>query len=238
MDFDQIIYRISRRIIGTALVLLVGWTAISRAAVLTEETFDTNAAGWSDRDGNMSFSHSSGYIQATFANPEFPLTDAFRVTSGDFVGDYLAAGAQSINFSFQSLNVAPSDISFRLFGANHFFFIPLSPTAGTYNPTIPLTHSTSWFGSGGAFEFNQALASVDEIQIQFTTSGSGTQSFRLNSFELSGDQSDPPPGPGSGLGAIPEPGSSLFLVGALLLFALRGRAQQKPVAVRYAANQF
>lgn len=204
--------------IGAVMVL----ATIGHAAVLMTETFDSSAAGWSARDSNMSFAHSSGHIQGTFTNPGFPQTDAFRVTTGSFVGDYLAAGAQSLSFEFQALNVAPSDISLRLFSSTQFFFIPLSPTMGTFNPSIPLTYSSSWFGSGGAAEFNQLLQDVTDVQIQFTTSGPDTQVYRLNSFTLSGNQVDPPPGPGSGLSAIPEPGSALFVVGGILLFAMRG----------------
>ena len=216
---------IKLRVQSVVLVVMgvvAGLATMGHAAVLMTETFDSNAAGWSDRDGVMTFSHSAGYIQGTFTDPGFPQTDAFRVTTGSFVGDYLAAGAQSLSFEFQALTVAPSDISLRLFSSTEFFFIPLSPTLGTFNPSIPLTYSSSWFGSGGAAEFNQLLQDVTDVQIQFTTSGPDTQIYRLNSFTLSGDQTDPPPGPGGGLSAIPEPGSALFVMGGILLFALRG----------------
>ena len=184
---------------------------------MSEETFDSDAAGWAARDNTMSFSHSPGYIQGSFTSPTFPETDAFRVSTGDFDGDYLAAGALSWSFSFTALNVPPSDISVRFGGNSQFFFQPLSPTSGTSTYNVSLSYGSFWFGSGGESEFNSALSSVDFVEIQFTTSGSADQVYRLNSFELSGD---PVSGPG-GSGAIPEPGSSLFLIGGMILFAMR-----------------
>lgn len=61
-------------------------------AVLYVEEFNINAAGWGDRDsGEMAVSHdgTNERMVGSFAASFLPMSDAFRITSGNFMGDYV-----------------------------------------------------------------------------------------------------------------------------------------------------
>lgn len=197
------------------------------------ETWDSNDADWDSRDGEMTVGHDSfgnpggalkGIFDAQFF--PFPQTDAFTAQevaidgdTGDdpFTGDYGAIGYwNGWTFDFYAEDVLPSDLVFRFTdGVNTFFksFASQVTTIGVWHTVrIYPGYNSGWIG-GSAFDFEQALTDVEQVDIQITRSGLEEQSFYLDNLNYSGNQ-------------VPEPNTAMFLVFGCAILTLRKKLHQ------------
>jgi hypothetical protein len=227
----------TKRHLVFALALLLAGSGMVRAAVVSIESFDSGLNGWTDRDaGEMAVSHDGGVgnpagsMEGSFAVQGFPVpqTDAFVINSGgDFVGNYTSygvGGLTAISFDLYAEDIAPSDLFIRLIDGSETFTyqfmsagtMPLD-TWTTYN--INLAWAYGWVGSSES-AFNTALTSVDQLEIQLTRSGTGSQFFFLDNVTTYDDPLGPPPD----TSAVPEPAVGLLLLqGAMILRGIRSR---------------
>lgn len=217
--------------------LLAATTALclpARAVVLAIETFDTDMAGWVDRDpGDMAVSHAAGVgnpagsLSGAFL-PQgfFPVsqTDAFRADAGSsagaFVGDYHTthAGFTSFTFDLFADTTLPSDVILRISDGTGTFFYNVAPqftSVGTWNSVlVPLTFAYGgWYG-GSSAQFSNVLAQVAHVEVQISRSGTSGATYLLDNFALTSDT----------ILFVPEPGSAFLLVfGFFLLRRYRHR---------------
>jgi hypothetical protein len=181
---------------------------ITFGAIINLEDFNSGANGWTGRDSLMSVSHDNGngWMVGDFGFAFFPQTDAFRIDTGtDFIGDYVTPGITQIRFDLYAVNVLPSDLFIRLIDGANVFSYQFSPTQaagiGFETFVVNLAWSYGWSGLS-ELAFNNALASVDAIEIQLARNGSSAHSFYLDQFEtLDTDLG----GGGGGPSAVPEP---------------------------------
>jgi len=206
-----------------AVVILSGPVFSSRAAILEFEDFSASAAGWGDRDVDemdVSWTGSSMLGEFLAQDVAIPETDAFRLTSGSFVGDLWSAHSgyylTFLTFDFTALAVAASDLIIRISDGISTFSRGLTPTTGF--KSVSLASSSGWFGGGDA-AFSNALSNVQYIDIQITRSGIGAQSFSFDNLTLNGEQDF---GGGEGPSAVPEPNTlSLLMFLCIIGFGLR-----------------
>lgn len=213
-------------------ILTLAFAMGAQGATVYTSAFSANDEGWVDRDASeMAVSHAGGFgnpagsLRGDFAAQGIPSpeSDAFRANSGTasgaFVGDYSAINATALKFNFYAADVTPSDLVLRFNGASYTFFRSLGSlvtgVGSWYSITVPLTWDASWIGSGAA-NFATALASVQWVDVQVTRSGTGSQTYYMDNFEL---KNTPLDNGGGGGGAVPEPRTGIFAlwIGALLL---------------------
>jgi len=210
----------------TAMILGVGLSV--NAAVLELEQFDTDAAGWGDRDGaemavsyNGGFGNAAGSMQGTFADQgdaPVPETDAFRLTSGPFMGDLTLGSTYdptAFIFDFYSAHVLPSDLIIRIGdGVNTFFrgLTSLVPGVGGWGSVSASLSFAGWFG-GSQAQFDAVLESVSFIELQITRSGAGEQTYYFDNFSYHAEEADENGGGnGGGPSAVPEPSTINLLI--------------------------
>lgn len=214
------------------------------ASVVYTETFTDGNDGWIDRDsGEMSVSHqasvgspSSAAMQGSFGASPLPMTDAFTINSGsDFVGDYTSYGngLTQISFDLYAETVLPSDLFIILVdGANTFtyqFNLGSMMVDSWTTFTVDLDWNAGWNGASEA-AFDLALTSVDQLEIQLTRNGSGSQLFYLDDITTyDSDSGGGEEGGGSG-SAVPEPGTGLMILGGMMLLAVQ-RHRRGAIAV-------
>ena len=215
-----------------SVISMLTATATFGAVVYTED-FGSGANGWGDRDsGEMGVSHqgsvgvpASAAMQGSFAaqGVNIPQTDAFRISSGaNFIGNYNTKGngLTQIQFDLFADDIVPSDLFIRLIDGSNTFSYQFNLGSFAINTwttfSINLTWSAGWSGlSEGAF--NTALGSVDALEIQLTRNNTGAQLYYLDNITTL----DTDLGGGGGGSAVPEPGTGLLFLGAMVLFAVR-----------------
>lgn len=222
-----------------AAVALAGAVLPARAVVLAIETFDSDEAGWTDRDpGDMTVSHSAGMGQpagslagAFLPQGFFPVsqTDAFLADSGAsggaFVGDYYNTYATFTSFSLDLYadTTLPSDLILRIGDGTDTFFYNIAPqmtATGAWNSVVvPLTMAYGgWYG-GSAAQFSNVLSNVAFVEVQVTRSGTSAQNYFLDNFALTSDT----------ILFVPEPNSVfLFVFGFAVLRHYRHRLIRNP----------
>ncbi|MBU0677135.1 MAG: hypothetical protein KJ626_03385 [Verrucomicrobia bacterium] len=206
------------------LMLLPAFASTVCLADLVEvyrETWDSDAAGWADRDsGKMSSVWSAstgqgaGSLQGSFSSQTvaFPEIDAFRLgasgSGGALTGNYWAHGTPAAwTFDFLAADTPPSSLLLRFTGAGNSFFRAVDTvgvTVGGWSEVnVPLSSVEEWNSTDGV-AFSNALGAVETVDIQIARSGSGAQSYYIDNFSLL-------------VSVVPEPGAlSLILCGALL----------------------
>lgn len=192
-------------------------TASCLAAVFIEDFGDSS--GWEGLTGEAVFTEDTGFIQLAFnTGATVGFLDGFRALSGtadsELFGNYSDRDVTGIQLDFFG-TAAPEETQLTLSGGGEFIARTFSYSAiGTIAPfTFNLGSSSGWMESTvGAF--NTVITSVDEIQVSVNNTTAGEQTFRLHEFSLL----DTPIA-----AAIPEPGSSLFVLGAAVLFLSRYR---------------
>jgi hypothetical protein len=207
------------------------------AAVVFVEPFASGTNGWSSFDLDL-YGHSAvegnpgaGSLFGTINAPDqfVPTLGAFYAGLGasgnNFRGDYTDESLSvdgrpySLQFNFMAEDVIPGSLSLVLEGPGSTYFsfgFSLSGlTLGEWSTfAAPLEYSSWWFG-GNETLFNNMLADVQSVEIQFNTAGSAPQTYYLDHVLLSTDQLD--------LSMIPEPfsGQLLFLAFAGLMLYRR-----------------
>jgi hypothetical protein len=215
---------------GILTVVMTVWVIVSVAhgAILDLEDFSAGFGDFStiSRDGELvNLSTASGYLEGDFNTQIFPSpqTDAFFVNSGSsFIGDYVTPGITQISFQFNAFNVLPSDLFIRLIdGANTFTYQFNPVNINSWDDfVVDLAWSFGWSGPS-ELDFNNALTSIDAVEIEFTRSGIGLQSYGIDNFQtLDTDIGDPGAPPSS---AVPEPTTITFMAfaGVMIYFYRR-----------------
>jgi hypothetical protein len=201
-------------------ILMAAWSGRASGAVLYLEEFNVNAAGWGDRDsGEMSVSYdgTNDRMVGSFASSFLPMSDAFRITSGNFMGNYVTPGLTQISFDLVAANVLPSDLMIRIFSGSDLFTYQFNPVSLSDTYLVNLSWSAGWNGLDEA-AFNAALTSVTALEIQIARNGSGAQSYYLDNVQtLHTDL-----GGGGGGSAVPEPNMvSMFVLAVAVFSGLR-----------------
>lgn len=219
--------------------LLLGTSLRAGAVVLASETFDSNSAGWVDRDpGEMAVSYSSGFgdpsgsLQGSFAGQQAPSfqSDAFRVTSassgGDFTGNlYLSyTSFSAVSFAFYAEDAMPSTFILRIGDGTNTFLYNLNPqlaSAATWTTVnVSLAYSAGWIG-GNATHFSNMFTSVAFMDVQIGRNGTGAQDYYMDNFTLLGGVFD-------NLASVPEPATfGMILIGVGTLYMIRRRRRAK-----------
>ncbi len=199
-------------------VLMAAWSGPAPGAVLYLEEFNVNAAGWGDRDsGEMSVSYdgTNDRMVGSFAASFLPMSDAFRITSGNFMGDYVTPGLTQISFDLVAANVLPSDLFIRIFSGADLFTYQFNPVSLSDTYVVNLSWNAGWNGLNEA-AFNAALTSVTALEIQIARNGSGAQTYYLDNVQtLETDL-------GGGGSAVPEPTMvSMFVLAVAVFSSLR-----------------
>ena len=246
MSINQLFNSISCRVGAIPLLcfILAVWTipgGTAIAALIELEDFSAGNAGWGDRDvdemtvsWNNSFGNAAGSMQGTFGaqGAPSPETDAFRLTTGPFVGDLTDSGnltPTAFIFDFYSANILPSDLIIRIGdGVNTFFrgLTSLLPAVTTWGSITASLSYAGWFG-GSQVAFESALGNITFIELQITRNGEDEQTYYFDNFSYhANDANDPDPGNGGGPSVIPEPAAMqlMVFVGALLLSLRRFRS--------------
>ncbi|HMP75090.1 MAG TPA: hypothetical protein PKE12_02225 [Kiritimatiellia bacterium] len=219
--------------------LLAGFVAFSaQAAVYVVEDFEADP-NWVDRDPaemNVVWNNTFGYLSSGSLEGTFPLqvipspeTDAMRITGassgGDYAGNYYTSypgfepDTASFTFYFFSEDVLPSDLRFRIGNGTDLFSRSLTAQAsliGSWQQiTVDLGYA-GWLGGSDA-QFSNLFTSVTFIDIQIARSGSDAQSFYVDNFSLNYNLDDP--GGGGPGDAVPEPGTTQFLLLGLMFLS-------------------
>lgn len=222
--------------------LFLGTALHVSAVVLASETFDSNSAGWVDRDpGEMIVSHSAGFgtpagsLQGTFAAQALPSfqSDAFRATSassgGDFTGNlYLSyTSFSSVSFAFYAEDVLPSTFILRIGDGTNTFLYNMNPQLASIatwtTVNVSLAYSAGWLG-GTAAQFSNLFSSVAFIDVQVGRNGTSLQDYFLDNFDLNFQDITT---------AVPEPATlGLIVMGLGALFAIRKRRRARALAAR------
>ncbi len=201
-------------------MIMVVWAGPASGAVLYLEEFNLNAAGWGDRDsGEMAVSYdgTNDRMVGSFAASFLPMSDAFRITSGNFMGDYVTPGLTQISFGLVAANVLPSDLFIRIFSGADLFTYQFNPVSLSDTYVVNLDWSAGWNGLNEA-AFNAALTSVTALEIQIARNGSGAQSYYLDNVQTL----DTNLGGGNGGSAVPEPTMvSMFVLAVAVFSGLR-----------------
>lgn len=205
------------------LAAMTLWTLDARAAILTTEFFDTDPGSVVSRDGTMIVSHAGTNMSGAFGAQGFPLpqVDAFSVTLSSFTGDYVSPGITQIAFDLFATTVAPSVLSLILYDGLNYFTYQFAAVVGYQTYTADLLWSAGWSGVGSN-EFNAALTSIDEIQIEIARNTTAAQVYYLDNLQTLGGG-----GPGPGPSAVPEPN----VVNLLLFVAMLGLAARRYVSL-------
>ena len=189
-------------------------------AVLYLEEFNVNAAGWGDRDsGEMAVTYdaTNDRMVGSFAASFLPMSDAFRITSGNFMGDYVTPGLTQISFNLVAANVLPSDLFIRIFSGSDLFTYQFNPVNLSDTYVVNLDWNAGWNGLNEA-AFNAAITSVTALEIQIGRNGSGAQSYYLDNVQTL----DTDLGGGGGGSAVPEPNMvSMFVLAVAVFSGLR-----------------
>ncbi len=188
------------------------------AAALYLEDFETDI-GVVNRDGIMTVTHDAGneWMVGSFPLQGFPIpqSDAFVIDSAQFTGSY--AGLTQIRFQMYAVNVLPSDLFIRIIDGANVFSYQFNPIAGMFNNWQTFTVDLAWsFGWSGPSEldFNTALTSVDQIEIQLSRNTGVLQEYHLDNLEtLNTDLG----GGGGGPSAVPEPSTISMLLFVVML---------------------
>jgi hypothetical protein len=214
-----------------ASLLLALFAASAPAAVLTMETFDSNAGGWTD-SGNLSSVHSAaegnapGSLQGTMGPGGG--SGSFTIDSGtDFLGAYPGVdNLTAFTFDLMAEDELPLDVSLRFYSSSYVYtyFIPFAQvsamTLGDWSTfEVPLTYASGWLGDPA--QFSISLGSVSTVQVTIARNpGFSSLDFYLDNFGTLDDPLDP----GDPLGAVPEPSTGLIvLYGGMYLYAIRRR---------------
>lgn len=184
------------------LLVLALACSSARAASPYTETFDTDTAGWQDRDAfELTLTHSTdagnpgGCLVGTFApqgGPPVAEIDAIvatgSVSTANFVGDYPSAGINLIGLDFRADQILPSEALVRVVsgGSNSivFFrsFLSRIVSTGAWH-TIALSLASRSLGgwAGGTDEtFAEALTNIARVEIQLTRNGIVAQSYLID----------------------------------------------------------
>lgn len=211
-----------------------------------EETEDWNTTsagnpdagrGWDSRDGEMTVGYDAfgssnpGSIKGTFDEQIFPFpqTDAFTASNADtdeedkFLGDYSSISYwNGWTFDFYAEDVLPSDLVFRFTdGVNTFFksFASQVTTVGAWQTVrIYPYYNSGWIG-GSAYDFEQTVKDVQQIDIQITRNGLEEQNFYVDNFNYTGNQ-------------IPEPDTAMFFVFGVAILTLRNKLNKREKLTR------
>jgi hypothetical protein len=205
------------------IALLLMRAGSAQAAILYLEDFDPNPSNWVTRDGEMTVSHDPGnFMVGSFGASFLPQSDAFRIASGNFIGDYTSGTMDhpltQISFDLVAVNVLPSDLFIRIIGGANTFTYQFSPISMSATYVVNLAWSFGWSGLSES-AFNAALASVDALEIQIGRSGSLAQNYYLDNVQTLNTDIG---GGGGGDTVIPEPTTvSMFVFALGFLFGMR-----------------
>ena len=201
-----------------------GYSQIANSAILAFEDFESGAAGWGDRDaGEMDVSWNGSAMLGEFEALDDPAvqTDAFRLTSGPFVGNLWAAYPDmyftSWVFDFVILSmITPSDLIIRFSDGSSTFSQALSTGTGT--KSVSLNSVAGWSG-GNQTAFSNALGNIQYIDLQITRNGDAAQSYSFDNFTLNGEEfgSGDPGNGGGGPSAVPEPNTISLVIFVLMI---------------------
>lgn len=184
-------------------IVAVGCAVCAAAGpdVGTEETFDADVSGWSDRDsGEMTIQfdgagNPGGALSGVSSNLPAPLpeTDALRAEAasslGAFTGSYAAvygsiAGWQ---FDFNARSVLPSSAFLRFGGGSNVFFQSFTDliiqTGAWKRVFLRLDTEADWLG-GDRTAFTNVLHGIEFVEIQVTRRGAEPQSYALDNMAL------------------------------------------------------
>ncbi len=173
-------------------------------AARTNETFDSGANGWvgttSFLTGNWAFSGGEAKISfadiGMFAFPDFGLlSNSPSATSGSFTGNYDAAGANVIGFSFYAADILPgggSNVVLRWRGSTSVFqkAFTVAQTGVWYNFSMPLSDAArfEWDLFVGSYDdFPAARQAVSSVNIRVFRNGSAAHSFAIGEIYLSNE---------------------------------------------------
>ena len=202
-----------------------------------------SSAGYYALIGNPSLSGSFG---ASFGPQDVPSpqTDAIRISGASSSGDYASAlgknyfsaysgfipSTATFSFHFYSDTVAPSDLRFFLTDSlDNTYGRSISGVTSTgswQTVTVNLDYN-GWIG-GDDLTYSNLFTSLSFIDIQITRNDTMDQSFFVDNFSLNYQLETDPGGGGEPGDAIPEPGTTQFLVLGLVFLSggIRRRLRQ------------
>ena len=197
--------------------MMLAWAGPVPGAVLYQEEFNVNAAGWGDRDaGEMAVSYdgTNDRMAGSFGASFLSMSDAFRISTGaNFMGNYVTPGLTQISFDLLAANILPSDLFIRIFSGTELFTYQFNPVSLSDTYVVNLVWNAGWNGENEA-AFNAALTSVTALEIQIARNGSGAQSYYLDNVQTLNTVLG-----GGGDSAIPEPNVISMFVLALAVFS-------------------
>ena len=166
----------------------------ARAAQLNTESFSAGRAGWTN-EGNWTVQATNQYLRGSFPAQGIPLPESASWRAGDtasggaFTGDYVAAGAEMIGFSFFAEQVLPSELQIRLVGVSNTFFrsvvAQLIATGLWHHIDLSLESAAEGGWTGGDEQaFADIRRDVRHVSIQVFRSGAVLQRYRLDDVYL------------------------------------------------------
>lgn len=208
-------------IVFAALVWTGARTSLAGPTVMTPETWDSGLQGWGSDLGVATIANSvigNPYLLITFnayaGAPDPSLTQDTIYTkttpaTTSFTGDYIAANVASASFSFLN-SVTPAGASLVFGSAAREWSLAFTPvSSGSWNTyNIYFNYSLGWSSAGTtAADFLADLHAVSWIGIHIDRSGTGSETYGLDNFEL----------------MIPEPADFYLLAAGVLgmVLALR-----------------
>lgn len=157
------------------------------------ETFSTDLSGWTNNIDPTKWIASTQAVRVSFTSSLLPQNAAIEggggASGGAFAGDFRAAGAEALGFSFVAENTLPSVLKLEITSGTNVFFQDLRPRmtpAGTTNHFLVSLldrDAARWSGFSGS-EFSRALTNVVRVAIRVTTSGTAAQAYRIDDVFL------------------------------------------------------
>lgn len=224
---------------------LVAHSAGAAVIVVQQQTFDSDpggnyyasgftSSGFDDGFGNTDTDvenslgalgggspSGAGSYQGSFGAQGMPSpqTGVFSIEDTAFVSNYSATypgyAYYALGFAFYN-TLLPTDFLITIgSGSETYVYNALGQLTGSGWNTVMIPFDSGWTGSGSSIL--NPLAGMDYIEIAWSRNGTASQQFYLDDLTVFG--SDTPFEVQSG-SAVPEPGTGLLLLGAMVLFAL------------------
>lgn len=201
-----------------AFAVAAGVSLNASAALFETYDFESGAEGWTevgpatfdsaDGDLTITFAEQTGEPvpqTSTFVSPEINLADSYTITQ--------------FAFDFAWSAVAPSALFITFGNDNYSVYQALTPANGLI--TVSLTSSTGWLGSTA--EFASLVSDFNFVELSVSRSGTAAQSFSLDDFQITYENSIIPP---ENISAVPEPTTISLLLFVLMLGIVARRYRQ------------